>query len=97
MERLVPTQIGVSVPGACETTAMALQNWVSAHVNDATWAILQVDVRNAFNNIDREAMLKAVAEEIPELVEWVKFCYAAHSHLFLANGHPLTSEQGVQH
>ena len=94
--QLVPLQVGVAVPGACETTAIALQNFVRENASDASWAILQVDVRNAFNSIDRKKVMEAVASVAPQLLEWVTFCYHSHSTSFLPNGHPIRSEQGVQ-
>ena len=96
IQQMVPTQIGVGVQGACETTAIAIQNWVEQHVHQPNWAILQVDVKNAFNSIDRQAVLDAVHDRIPKLTAWTIFCYSTHSQLFLGTGHPLTSEQGVQ-
>ena len=66
------------------------------HAHNHNWAVLQVDVRNGFNSIDRQAMLDAAHDRIPKLVSWTNYCYAAHSKLFLSNGHPISSQQGVQ-
>jgi hypothetical protein len=95
VDGLIPSQVGVQVEGACETTAMCLQNWVIAHAEEPWWAILQIDLANAFNSIDREALLAEVQKRAPKLLAWANFCYANHSNLFL-QGCPLRSEQGVQ-
>ena len=96
MSALVPMQLGVGVEGACETTAMAIQSWVNAEGGRSDWGILQVDLTNAFNCIDRGEVLRQVASRAPQLTQWAQFCYANPSHLFLGSGHPLRSEQGVQ-
>ena len=54
---LLPKQLGVAVEGACETTAMAIQQWVGEYGSLAEYAILQVDLANAFNSLDRHYML----------------------------------------
>ena len=59
------------------------------------WAILQVDVKNAFNSLARSAVLKAVSERAPELSSWAAYSYAQHSLLFM-EGEPLRSQCGVQ-
>jgi hypothetical protein len=92
---MLPHQCGIATPGACETVAMGLQNWVEAHQADPNWAILQVDERNAFNAIYREPIFEELDQNAPELVPWVSTCYAEHSHLF-AQGHRLSSRCGVQ-
>jgi hypothetical protein len=56
---------------------------------------LQVDVKNAFNCIDRGAVLESVHAACPKLDAWVAFCYGQASHLF-AQDLLLESEQGVQ-
>ena len=51
---------------------------------------------NAFKSLDRRHMLQQVSLRAPQLSAWASFCYRSHSHLFLQNGHPLSSQQGVQ-
>ena len=93
---MLPLQLGVAVEGACETTTIAMQHWVNEHRADRYWAVLQVDLTNAFNSIDRRSMLAEVATRAPKLSALEQYCYRSHSHLFLQNGHPLISQQGVQ-
>ena len=93
---MLPLQLGVAVEGACETTTIALQHWINEHRQEPDWAVLQVDLTNAFNSIDRKCMLAEVANRAPKLSAWAQYCYRDHSHLFLQNGHPLSSQQGVQ-
>ena len=58
IQTMLPNQCGIATPGACETVAMGLQNWVQAHLTDLTWLILQIDLRNAFNSICREPIFE---------------------------------------
>ena len=39
------------------------------------WAALQVDVRNAFNCMDRSTMLRQCAEKTPAASAWLHWCY----------------------
>jgi hypothetical protein len=91
---LQPNQCGVAVAGACETIACALQSLVQYSTGN-DWAILQVDVQNAFNAVDRSALFAAIRSRVPELEAWARATYGCHSTLF-CDGHRLTSEQGVQ-
>ena len=94
-QELLPHQCGVSVPGACETVAMGLQALTHSLRPDSDVAVLQVDCANAFNCIDRRAVLSAVRSDAPELMAWAHFCYASQSPLY-CGGHTLWSQQGVQ-
>lgn len=63
---------------------------------DNNMVLLKVDFRNAFNCIDRSAMLLAdVQEHFPSLSRWVTFCYGQHSLLFFGSNEIL-SASGVQ-
>ena len=86
---------GLLVRGACETVGMGLQSWVNKREADPNWAILQVDVKNAFNSLSRKTILDSVGANAPELMAWAKYMYANHSLLF-QEGEPLASANGVQ-
>ena len=94
-QTMLPNQCGIATPGACETVAMGLQNWVQAHATDPTWLILQIDLRNAFNSICRDQIFEEIGCLAPELIPWVSICYGQHSPLY-AQGHRLSSRCGVQ-
>jgi hypothetical protein len=91
---LQPHQCGVAMEGACETVAQGLQTFIQNETG-TTWAVLQVDLQNAFNVLDRRALLHAVRARAPELEGWARSTYATHSALY-SHGHRMTSEQGVQ-
>ena len=53
------------------------------------------DLSNAFNGIDRYAVLEAVRTVAPDLAPWCDFCYRDHAHLVMGDK-LLSSARGVQ-
>ena len=79
--------MGVGVPGGCE----AIIHAVSAIFHDPHTAtnkkwILQVDMRNAFNLVDRETIFKEVREHLPEIAKWVEYSYGCQPPLHFGTG-----------
>ena len=62
-----------------EPTSVVLET--AGAVLRSTSAVL--DLKNAFNCIDRCAMLAAVRRTCPSIVPWIDFCYSKPSHLRL--------------
>ena len=75
---LGPQQLGVGVRGGCEAIAHAVRKVVEE--DPAKW-VLQVDLINAYNNVDRGVVLEETARHFPECLAWVKTCYGAPSVL----------------
>ena len=75
---LSPHQLGVGVRGGCEAVTHAVRQAVEE--NPSSW-VLQCDLVNAFNVVDRTFMLEAVAEHFPECLPWASTCYGQASHL----------------
>ena len=65
------------------------------HWEDDDFAVVKVDMRNAFNLVSRQAILDECALHFPELLPWATWCYAAHPLLWHPMGH-ISSEAGVQ-
>ena len=57
--------------------------------------LLQIDLANAFNCIDRTAVTDGVRQYYPQLQAWTQFCYAEPSLLFIG-GKTILSQEGVQ-
>src|SRR6201996_555972 len=57
--------------------------------------IVKLDFSNAFNTVRRDAILNAVATELPELY---RLCYSAHAEasLLQLGDHTVVSAEGVQ-
>ena len=57
--------------------------------------MLNVDLKNAFNLVSRQAFLDECAFVYPNLLPWAFWCYRVHPILWHPMGH-LSSESGVQ-
>ena len=77
MASLQPLQCGVGVRNAAEMVGMGLQRYVqSKHSSGANdYVVLQVDMRNAFNSISRDAVFKGCLAKVPSAYNWLRFCY----------------------
>ena len=49
--------------------------------NEVKKSVLQVDLKNAFNMVDRDAGLQETEQHYPECLSWVLTCYGAESEL----------------
>ena len=78
---LVPLQVGVGVPGGCEAVPHALNGLVASVGDTTSLAIPQVDLKNAFNTLDPSSILRQLADQFPELLRWVNYCYSQPSWL----------------
>ena len=66
-------------------------------INDmpADFMILKLDFSNAFNNLPRDIMLKAIVEHVPEIYRFCHLAYDVSSELKFSN-HTVSSQEGVQ-
>ena len=92
---LAPHALGTGVPGGVEAVVHSTRAVLRDHGHKADHALLKWDYKNAFNMVDRSAIIGVVREVLPELSAWVEFCYARFSDLFWGE-HTISSECGVQ-
>jgi hypothetical protein len=92
---LAPLQIGSGVPMAAEAIARASSVMFNNHRRDPDFVQLDVDVSNAFNEINREHFLTQVRERLPRLARFAYACYAKRSFLFYGE-YVLFSSRGTQ-
>ena len=92
---LEPVQLGVGTRLACEAIVHVVRQWCVRNSNNADRCLVKMDLSNAFNCVDRSAVLTAVRRVAPQLAPWVDFCYRASSNLVLGQ-ELLKSERGVQ-
>ena len=71
------------------------RQWFSRHNGDVDRVLVKLDMENAFNTMDREAMLAAIRSTFPHLAPWADFSYGVHTGLWL-DGKQLDSCRGVQ-
>ena len=98
IESLRPRQCGVGMPFAAELVGMGVHRLASgvldAHVNEQ-WVLLQVDVCNAFNSVDRSTMLQQTLRKVPAVYNWLSWTYAEPSPLFCQGVQLASSTAGV--
>ena len=85
------TKRRVGVPAATELIGRA-----AAFLVDKGQALLQFDLKNAFNAVSRSHMLDCVHESAPSFAPWADFLYKHQLPLVLSNGETILSQVGVQ-
>lgn len=94
---LAPLQVGVGIRGGAQCMGHAINAGVLANPDSVT---LQLDAKNAFNTLSRNAMLKAVATRAPNLLPYAQWMYTPASQLHMAEvphgSQPLWSQAGVR-
>ena len=63
--------------------------------NEAAEAVLLVDAANAFNNINRNALLNNIRIICPNISQYVINCYHCPARLFIIGGKELASKEGT--
>ncbi|GJT51648.1 putative RNA-directed DNA polymerase, eukaryota, reverse transcriptase zinc-binding domain protein, partial [Tanacetum coccineum] len=87
-------QFGVRVSGGGEAILHAVNRLTEGRRDDVGLSMLLVDFKNAFNLVDREAMLQEVYLRCPAISRWVEFCYSNPTRLYYGE-HTLWSCQEV--
>lgn len=88
---------GVGCPGGVEVVAHSLRNTLELlGVPGTTKALLKIDFKNAFNMVDRNALIDSSCELFPGMSRWTYWCYDQPSLLLYAHEHELESRCGTQ-
>ena len=90
-----PHQLGIKVRGGCESVIHAASALFHSSSEPSSRLLLQVDLENAFNNIDRSLFLQETRSHLPSLSSWAETSYGSPSHLFF-RGRRLQSSQGTR-
>ena len=72
-----------------------LRACIDEHWGDDDFAVLKIDMRNAFNVVSWQSLLSECAKHFPELLPWVSWCYSQQPFLWHPLGR-LRSKSGVQ-
>jgi hypothetical protein len=73
-----PRQLGFGIKGGCEAAVHAARTFLSRPGYEV---FVKVDVKNAFNSVDRGALLAEAKKVLPELYNYLWQCYGAPSKL----------------
>jgi len=69
---LAPLQTAFEKGSPCEVVAMGVQTLADTLNGSTGWMLLQVDLKNAFNSIQRPAILDALEQRCPSMLPWVR-------------------------
>ena len=86
-------QFGISVSCGAELPAFITREY---YRKKTLFQTISLDITNAFNSVNREAMLNKVKNSIPELAPLVGLLYLHDSRLTLSSGEVIYSKQGVR-
>ena len=96
---LRPEQLGVGTPKGAEAAVHAIRAYVESPENKNK-VLLKIDMKNAFNQVRRDVILKLVKEHTPEIFQYVYQCYSQTTSLFFGSysedGCVIESKEGVQ-
>ena len=90
---LAPIQFGVGVSCGTETIIHELDRLF--HESEDS-VICQIDIKNAFNSVSREAIRAAIEKYFPALMPFFRWAYARHSYLVIDDSHQIMSRCGVR-
>ena len=91
-ELLQPFQYGVGIKGGAEAVVHCSRALLAQNPELAS---LQLDFRNAFNEVERAPILEEVGQHFPSILAWVSFCYGSPTKLHFRSKF-LESSRGVQ-
>nr|GEY41154.1 putative reverse transcriptase domain-containing protein [Tanacetum cinerariifolium] len=80
-------QFEVGVSGGVEAILHSVNRVLSEYHNDGSLAKLIVDFSNAFNIVDRSALLHEVRVKCPSISLWVDFLHGRASRLYIGDTH----------
>ena len=89
-----PKQLGFGIEKGCESIIHAIRTFIRLN-KGMKKIILKIDMKNAFNCVERDIMLSAVKEQIPELFAMFWQAYRNPSKLFYGTD-TILSQRGAQ-
>ncbi|XP_029654886.1 uncharacterized protein LOC115228448 [Octopus sinensis] len=88
--------MGVGVKGGCEATVHAVRDFTEfSHSAYNDCILAKLDMKNAFNCIDRSCFLKECSKHNIPLLPMASMCYGSTPELMI-DGHTILSSSGVQ-
>jgi len=91
-------QFSVWVSGGAGAVLHSINRLLNLRHEDGSWTMLIVDFSNAFNLVDRLALLREVRLRCPSISLWFEFLYGQAARLYLGDGHIMSAtrvQQGV--
>ncbi|XP_072937198.1 uncharacterized protein [Epargyreus clarus] len=91
-EKCSPIQLGFGSKGGCEAAVHATRTFL---LNKGGEVLLKLDVKNAFNSVDRGPLLREIKNNVPFIYKYIWQCYSSPSKLMYRN-HSISSSVGCQ-
>ena len=85
-------QVYVGQEAGSESTIHTIYD---VYQQDETKAVLLVNIDNAFNSINRKAMLHKISITLPLITTFIAYCYMEPARLFVVGNHEITSREGT--
>ena len=82
-ESVSSLQVCAGQSGGCEA---AIYSMCMIYEDEDMDAVLLIDAANAFNSMNRDAMLQNISRICPVAYTYEYNCYAVHARLFLTGG-----------
>ena len=79
---LEPIEVGVRTSHGTEGVVHAARQWMNRHSDNSNKVMVLNDIKNAFNSVDRSAVLQAVLESFSEVAPWADLCCLSFSGFF---------------
>ncbi|CAK1600196.1 unnamed protein product [Parnassius mnemosyne] len=73
-----PVQVGFGTRGGCEAAVHAVRTFLKS---DSCEVLLKLDLKNAFNSVNRDTLLKEIKIHVPEIYNFLLQCYHCPSKL----------------
>ncbi|XP_060804915.1 uncharacterized protein LOC132902733 [Amyelois transitella] len=73
-----PVQVGFGTRGGCEAAVHAVRTFTHSNMCEV---LLKLDVKNAFNSVNRDTLLNEIKLHVPELYNFLLQCYHTPSKL----------------
>ena len=78
---VTPLQCGVAVPDAINSISFTMLRYYEMLVKEPQLGLMQLDLSNAFNSVDRSAISRIVCEKLPEASAWMEWVLCAAAPL----------------
>ena len=85
----------MACPRGSEKIIHNLREVLEQHWSDPDFAVIKIDMQNAFNLVSRDAVLQQCLMHFPEIYPWTSWCYSQHPKLWHPVG-SISSASGVQ-
>ena len=92
---VTPLQFGVAVSDAVNSIAFTMRQYYEVLQTEPQLGLMQIDLCNAFNSVDRTPILQFVCSKLPEASAWAEWVLCAAAPLYLGT-RQLLCTTGIQ-